>query len=334
VTLTNATSPTITTNGTATLTIPGVISGGGTNGTNSGIIKAGNGTLSLTNAANTYLGATTISGGTLALSAASSTNNISASKAITVASGATLSASGLSNSTIVLTPAGVTGHTGGQVLGGGAGTTAGSVTGSVTVAGGAIISAGTSVALGTGTSDTRGMLSTSAAETFGSDGEYSTKINAATGTPGTDWDQIKMATLSVTATGADADHEFYIAPVAALTGLTYGSQYTWVIGNVSSGGATGTGGTLATATNLLGNSASTPFALDTSAFTAATGAGSLPIAQGNFTLELITGAGITGENIQLQYTATPEPGTAMLVLAGGLPMLTARRRRRQQRCAK
>jgi fibronectin-binding autotransporter adhesin len=301
----------------------GVLSGFGS------ILKTGSGTQTLTNASNSYTGATFVNAGTLALSSAGSTNNIANSSAISVAAGATLNVAGLSSGTIVLNPASGTAHTGGQVLGGGSTSAAGTVTGNITAAGGAVVSAGSSTALGTGAATAVGTLSTGG-QTWGSNGEFSEKINAATGTAGTDWDQINMTSLSVTATGADLNHDFYIAPVATLTGLTYGSQYTWVIGNVSSGGATGSGGAaLATGSNLLGTSVSTPFALDTSGFTAATAAGALPTAQGNFTLELITGAGITGENIQLQYTATPEPGTTLLVLGGVMPLLGGRRRRRK-----
>jgi fibronectin-binding autotransporter adhesin len=306
-----------------TLTISGVVSDLG-----SQLFDTTNtGTLTLSNASNTYNGATTISSGTLKLSA-TATNNIASSSAITVGSGATLNVS-LTSSTIVLA-AGSGGHTGGQVLGG-----AGTVTGSATIGSGAIISGGTSTALGTGAATTVGVLTTSSKDTFGSDGEYSVKINAATGTAGTNWDEIKMATLSVTATGADSDHEFYIAPVAALTGLTYGQTYTWVIGNVSSGGGTGSSGTAlgsgvsGSAPNLLGSSVSAPFALDTSNFSAtSTSGGYLAANSSQFTLELITGTGITGENIQLQYTATPEPGTTLLVAAGLIPMTFARRRRK------
>ena len=299
-----------------TLTISGIVSDSGSEQLNT----TNTGTLTLSNASNTYNGPTMVSSGTLKLSA-TATNNIASSSAITVGSGATLNVS-LTNTTIVLAP-GSGGHTGGQVLGG-----AGTVTGSATIGSGAIISGGTSTALGTGASTAVGTLSTSSKDTFGSDGEYSVKINAATGTAGTNWDEIKMATLSVTATGADSDHEFYIAPVAALSGLTYGQTYTWVIGNVSSGGATGSSGTaLATNTNLLGSSVSAPFALDTSSFSASmtnglTGGTSSSL----FTLELVTSG--SGENLQLQYTATPEPGTTLLVAAGLIPMTLARRRRK------
>jgi fibronectin-binding autotransporter adhesin len=293
--------------------------------TSGGMTFQGSGATTLTGAS-TYMGVTTVNNGTLALSA-SSTNNIASSSAISVGLGATLKVTGLTNGTVVLNPYSGTAHTGGQVLGG-----AGTVSGNVTVAGGAIISAGTSSALGTGSTTAVGTLSTTGSQTWGSDGEYSTKITGATGSAGTNWDEVLMSTLSVTATGTTSTTNFYIAPVATLTGLTYGAQYTWVIGNISSGGATGSSvtlpsGNLTTATNLLGTNASAPFALDTSGFTAATSSGSLPISQSNFSLQLVTGTGITGENLDLTYTATPEPGTAMLVLVGGLPTLMARRRR-------
>ena len=65
------------------------------------LTKTGGGLLTLSNN-NTYTGATTVSAGTLAPSAPSSTNNIASSPLITVAAGAVLDASGLSSATLAL----------------------------------------------------------------------------------------------------------------------------------------------------------------------------------------------------------------------------------------
>ena len=69
------------------------------------------------------------------------------------------------------------------------------------MAGGAILSAGTSTSLGTGGSTAIGILATGA-QTWGGNGEYSAKINAGSGTPGTNWDEVTMSALSVTANGS------------------------------------------------------------------------------------------------------------------------------------
>ena len=64
------------------------------------------------------------------------------------------------------------------------------------------------------------------------------------------------------------------------------------------------------------------FSLDTSAFTMN---GVNNPSQSFFSLELVgTGA---GDNLVLDYNAAPEPGTGLLVLIGGLPLLRRRRRR-------
>jgi autotransporter-associated beta strand protein len=311
--------------GAAAGTLASVLADSGTGANITSLIKAGTGTW-IVSGNNTYKGQTTISAGTLKLSAASA-NNIASSKAITVGFGAAFDVTDLIDGAIVLSANGSSGHSGGQILGG-----LGTVTGSVTVAGGAILSAGTSTLLGTGASNTVGTLTTSATQTWGSDGELSATIAAATGTAGVNWDQIKMAALAVTATGADATHEFYLAPVAALTGLTNGHTYAWVVGNISDGGATGSGGSaLPVNTNLLGSSVSAPFALDTSNFTASLSNGAAASNNANaFSLELITGSGITGENLQLQYTATPEPAATLLLAAGMIPMALGRRRRNRR----
>ena len=51
-------------------------------------------------------------------------------------------------------------------------------------------------------------------------------------------------------------------------------------------------------------------------------------------MELVIQSGGNGDlEVDYAYNAVPEPGTAMLVLAGGLPMLMARRRRKNRNAA-
>ncbi|HEV2970763.1 MAG TPA: autotransporter-associated beta strand repeat-containing protein [Pirellulales bacterium] len=93
-------------------------------GTGFGITKTGSGTLQL-NSANTYSGATNITGGTLRLSSAS-VNSIPSSPTFSIGSGATFDVSGLTNGTIVL----------------GSGATAQTLTGSGTLNGSVTVNAG------------------------------------------------------------------------------------------------------------------------------------------------------------------------------------------------
>jgi hypothetical protein len=64
------------------------------------------------------------------------------------------------------------------------------------------------------------------------------------------------------------------------------------------------------------------FALNTSSFASASG----QVPPSAFSLDFVTSG--SGDNLVLTYNATPEPGTALLVLAGAAPLLAGRRRRR------
>ena len=144
-------------NSTNNQTLNGIISGAGS------LEKDNSGTLTLSGA-NTYSGNTSVSGGTLALSAAD--NNIASSAAIDVASGATLDVSGVTNGFALAS---------GQTLSG-----AGTVTGEMTIASGSVLSPGNSP----------GTLSTGN-QIWSTGGTYHWEINDSGGTkggnPGWDW---------------------------------------------------------------------------------------------------------------------------------------------------
>jgi fibronectin-binding autotransporter adhesin len=196
----------------------------------------------------------------------------------------------------------------------------------------AINSAGT-LALGADTS-TVGTLTTGN-DTWSTGGTYTPKITGAgagnatlpaAASNGT-LDLLTMPGLTVNSTNGS---KFAIVLTAGATptgNFTSSLNYDWTIAAIN-GSATGISpGVLATA-NSSGNSVSSGsniFSLDTTGFVAAnSGIGS----SASFLLEL---EGTSGAySLDVVYNATPEPGAMMLVLAGAVPMLTARRRRRRQ----
>ena len=116
---------------------------------------------------------------------------------------------------------------------------------------------------------------------------------------------------------------------AASANFNAASTYVWQIASYTStnipGAANGTtiiltsGGGLTAAPGVAGL-----FSLDTTGFVSANPG----TAGGGFYLEDIGTTGGAG-TLDVVYNATPEPGTTLLVLAGAVPMLTARRRRRK-----
>jgi autotransporter-associated beta strand protein len=291
------------------LTINSPVVGNGTDA----LTKSGVGTLTL-GGSNSYTGLTSVDAGTLALST-SLNNNIGNSTAIAIAPNATLNVS-------AVTGTGGFALASGQVLGG-----RGTVTGNLTVASGSKISAGFSSAMGiaTGPSNINGMLTTGN-ETWSAGGTYSWKITSAGGigpgntttnnggNPGIDWDDISMSALTVPSSG-----NFTIAPVGSISVAAgaSGGYYNWVIAQTSSGNFT-TPGT----TNLLAGG-SAAFALNTSGLTIN---GVSSPSSSLFTLELINVSG-SNDDLVLGYNSAPEPGTALLLLAGAAPLVMGRRRR-------
>ncbi|MCG8648476.1 MAG: Ig-like domain-containing protein, partial [Pirellulales bacterium] len=155
----------------ATSSITGEVSGTGQ------LIKQNSGTLSLTDGANSYSGATTISAGTLALENVGSTNNIAASPTINVGSGATLDVSGLAASTIVLVS--------GQLLQG-----TGSVSGNTQALAGSAVHPGFSP----------GILTQNGNVTLDDNSGFNVEINGST--PGTEHSQL-VVNGTVTINNAD-----------------------------------------------------------------------------------------------------------------------------------
>jgi len=314
---------TIDTNGNAD-SYAGVIAGSGA------LTKVGASTMTLSGT-NSYTGDTTVGGGTFALSA-SSTNNISSSPVITVASGATLSTGSLSGGGITLSSS--------QVLGG-----IGTVTGVTTVASGSKISAGSSTALGTGSSNTTGTLTTGN-EAWNGGATYTWKLTSpgnngqtagsgGSGTPGlsTTWDDLSMGTLNLGSAGGSNSPITLQLYTPTVINNNAGGEYSWIIAQTNSSTAPtlpGSGYAIGASNNLLTEAVSTGasrlFVLDTSNFSMN---GAVSPTSSGFSLELAPDGTGGDYDLVLDYNAAPEPGTAILVLAGGLPMLSARRRRRK-----
>jgi fibronectin-binding autotransporter adhesin len=331
-TLANTGNHTFNIDPTFTGTVNAIIAGSG--GT---LVKANGGTLILSGT-NSYSGSTTIAGGTLSLAPASGTNNIASSASIIVGAGATLKVADVGGSGAnAFALHGTGAQSTSQILGG-----TGTVSGNVAVASGATLSAGTTPAVttpnggsvpATGTSAVVGTLSTGSLGLNGG-GDLAIKVGngQSTGTAftaGTDFD-------SIAATGVlNAAGTFTIELLADGTGASSAStnfspttSYTFQIAsftgstNIPNAGATpviltaGGGKTVTSGDSNI-------FALDTSSFAAANG-----VSQTKFYLEEIGGS---NGSLDVVYNAAPEPGTALLVVAGAAPIVRARRRRTRSR---
>jgi autotransporter-associated beta strand protein len=297
-----------------------------------GLIKAGTGVMTL-QYPSTYTGNTTVTAGTLQLADGSS-NAISTSPVITIASGATLDVTndygqqGESGGKIVLSNS----ISPGQILGG-----SGTVKGNLEVASGTTISAGTSTALGTG-ANAIGTLTTTGSQTWDGGGNYTWKITSSgnlaaattggSGAPGTKWDNLVLSALTVNS-GTNNPFTISLTTAAATGGAISGTngEYSWILAQT---GSASLPTNITDNQNLLpsGNSSEAGyFVLNTSSFSMN---GVTAPSSSLFSLEFEP-IGTGGDyDLVLDYAAAPEPGTALLVMGGVVPMLMGRRRRKSK----
>ena len=273
-----------------------VVTGAITEGTNAAltITKSDTSTWTLSSASS-YSGGTNITGGTLRINGANS-----GAGAVTVSSGAVLGGNGTIGST---------------------GTTNGTITISGTIAAGPDST----------TSGKLTSLSTSGVTLDGGSG-YTWKINNGTGTGGTSsgWDEV--ATQGMTFSSLSPSSAFTVYVTGTPTNLQPGTK-DYIIATAPSfslASSSSGNGTIAANTILAGSGASSiyssEFVLNTSGFSAS----SSPLvgSSSSFQLEVVTDA-TSGYDLDIVYSATPEPGSGLLLLTGGVaPLLMGRRRRR------
>jgi autotransporter-associated beta strand protein len=276
-----------------------------------GLTFQGAGTTTIT-ASNSYSGGTTISGGTLLANNGPNNGSATGSGAVTINNGGTLGGNGtIGNGDNALAV-----NSGGTIAAGASLTTVGTLTtGNQTWSTGGNYawkitgSAGnSSVAIGSGGSG---------------------KIGGGSGTEGSDWDNLVMSALTVSSTTGSP---FTIVVSGTPSGST-NSTYSWVIAQT---GSTSLPSGITDSGNLLPGGNSTQageFTLNTANFTFDGVTNPYASTPSAFSLEFepIGGQGSGDYDLVLDYYAAPEPGTGLLVLAGGLPMLLSRRRRNGRR---
>jgi hypothetical protein len=318
-------------------------------------------------ASNTYTGSTTIATGTLQLTTAG-TNNIANSSAINVESGSifnVVNVGGTGGNAFALNGTGTQSTS--QILGGvGSVTGAVAVANGATLSAGTnkgtgkvnVVSSPASSTLvpATGSADTIGKLTTgnlTLGSASGASGNLAIKISdvpssgtPTAGTAGTNYDTIAAQTITVPSNSPTPPAKPFdvqllgygtlASPVANSASVNFNSAntYVWQIASYTSTnipGATASTGQTVILTSGGGLTASSAdaglFVLDTSGFATAN---NIPGSQrGAFYLEDIAAATGTSGTLDVVYNATPEPGTTLLILAGAMPFLSARRRRRE-----
>ena len=207
--------------------------------------------------------------------------------------------------------------------------TSGSSNGAITVNSGGTIAAGAS---SSATGRLTSYSTTGVAPVAGSG--YTWKINADANDSGTaggtaGWDEIAAQLISLGSSGAplSSSNKFTVNITGSpSTGFGYGTQLFSIATAVNGVKLNGTA--VASGTNLSTADAS-DFVLSTSGFTAPSTASGLT---SSWQLEVVSDSslGASGQDLDLVYSATPEPGAAMLLLAGGLPMLLSRRCRQNE----
>ncbi len=264
---------------------------------------------------NSYTGNTTISAGTLFVS--------------------NTSGSGTGTGSVTVAATTITGNSGnytGGTLGG-----SGNISGAVTLSGnntpthGGIITAGTSAAPATFTTGNQTWNKGAAYEWHITNSGSIAVGSALSANATNDVLQIGTTSSGTLSVSGDSTDPFTIAPLGNLTSsITLGGSnaYNWELAQIGTGNATqitiNGNTTSAGSTNLLASTSA--FALDTSGLSVGSNNTQF-LSASNFSLYFET---ISGNNdLVLDYNGAPEPGTAMLVLGGAVPMLMGRRRRRR-----
>jgi len=275
----------------ATLTLSTDVAGSG------GMAKYGPGTLALSNAANSYAGATVVAAGTLSLTASSSANNIGFSPFIDVQRGATLDVSGLSGSTDLML-------VNSQTIGGNG-----------TVVGNMNIGQDTTLSPGAGP----GILSQTGNQVWGVGGNYNWHMFDATASAGTGYDRMAI-TGSLT---IEPLFNFNLWSLSAVGSDTNGAALnfdatangSWIVATASSG--------LVNPAYLSSASIFTSANNGTVGFTNSF-AGTFSLMQGDGTIG-------TANDVVLTYVV-PEPAIALLGLGvAGLAIIARGRRGSRQR---
>ena len=273
-----------------------------------GFTKMGSGTVILS-ATNTFTGPTTITAGTLSLAA---TGSIATSQNIIAGdtqghSGAIFDVTNVSGFTLAS----------GQTLSG-----FGHVTGALAVGSGATVAPGIPVINGNLT--TAGETWTGGGSTGATGGAFAWKLNVNDNAPGTqytsgatntdksgaNWDQLSVSTLALSASSAN---EFNIRIISIAPGTPSsaafdpGKSYSWTAVNVASG-------------TIPGFSPS-DFHLDTSGFT--NPKPSTPL--GFFSVSSVIDGSF--DDVVINYSPAPEPGSLSLLALGSGGLLLRRRRR-------
>lgn len=207
-------------------------------------------------------------------------------------------------------------NSGGTLGGNGSTGTAGAAATSITINSGGRIAAGPDANI-TGTLTN---LSTSGVTLNGGSG-YVWKIDNGAGAGGASsgWDQI--ATRGITFSSLSSDSPFTIYITGAPAGLALGSTV-YVIATDPAGPISVNDFTYPDNTVLTAGATSSLFSLDTSGFS---DANSPVFGAASFQLALV-GDG-QGQDLALVYNATPEPGTAVLLLAGMAALVMSRQRK-------